>query len=275
MAPLRLSLLYVPVLPRSMSADLLDCPRPYFVGLLRHNLGQRQIPEDTLVVSVILGLRYSILTFNYANRLCYNCVLLGPTLAFTPRSYFSIALEFNLITMPFDSTRNYDIPFFSRFLFSILNLDFNSSILRLDSNPRFSALILIFSILLLILLSSILLFHSAPRLHSSIILLSSIQVSSLLPFDSPLLDSSILRLDSTLLDSTYPPRFYSSIVLSLILILISSLLDSTPLCYSPVSLLDSKVLLITTLLDSPPQLSQTSILVNLPHYLSPFLLLSP
>eukprot|EP01041_Mallomonas_annulata_P005499 gene5499-11072_t len=51
-APLRWSHIYVPVLPKNMSTELLQCPTPFFVGLLRENFDTSAVPSDVCLLDL-------------------------------------------------------------------------------------------------------------------------------------------------------------------------------------------------------------------------------
>ena len=55
-SPLKWSHVYVPVLPKMMGIDLLQCPTPFYVGLLREvvDTADFSIPEDVLLVDLDL-----------------------------------------------------------------------------------------------------------------------------------------------------------------------------------------------------------------------------
>lgn len=50
--PLRWSHIYVPVLPKTMSMELLQCPTPFFVGLLRENFDTSSVPQDVCLLDL-------------------------------------------------------------------------------------------------------------------------------------------------------------------------------------------------------------------------------
>ena len=51
-SPLRWSHIYVPVLPKNMSGELLQCPTPFFVGLLRENFDASVVPSDVCLLDL-------------------------------------------------------------------------------------------------------------------------------------------------------------------------------------------------------------------------------
>ena len=51
-SPLRWSHVYVPVLPKSMGGELLQCPTPFFVGLLRENFDASHVPADVCLLDL-------------------------------------------------------------------------------------------------------------------------------------------------------------------------------------------------------------------------------
>jgi hypothetical protein len=55
MLPLNMCHLYIPVLPQSFAADLLECPAPFFLGIRRDSFDINKISKDVMIVDLDCG----------------------------------------------------------------------------------------------------------------------------------------------------------------------------------------------------------------------------